>query len=304
MFMGSVRIFGAGAALLKGSKYVIKFEGCASLCLSATSYSINVDPKVLDIPVQYNVERQVWVESLSTPQTSLVSIMNLHPEVWAVYPRIDIIHANLVWQSKYNVVNYNHVKNVREMIYSYGGGAKPWPQKGTGRARQGSSRAPQWIHGGKAHGPRGPKSLYYMLPWHIRVYGLTHTLSVKLVQDDVHVVEDLELPSDDPAYLTNLVQSRGWAPSVLIVDTEDHFPTNITGATEEIPNINLMPLYGLNVNSMVKHETLVITRRAVDDLTIKLLNALHTTDVGDKVERSQNGPKELALKMEKHRPKI
>ena len=109
--------------------------------------------------------------------------MSLHPEVWAVYPRMDVIHANMMWQQKYNVVNYNHVKNVKEMIYAYGGGAKPWRQKGTGkmkgcilekckeiwknifrkntmffvekckfisgRARQGSRRAPQWIKGGK-----------------------------------------------------------------------------------------------------------------------------------------------------------
>merc|ERR1719347_157057 len=68
-----------------------------------------------------------------------------HPEVFGVYPRIDIIHDNLEWQRKYNVVNYAHCKSVHEMIYMYGGGAKPWPQKGTGRARQGSTRAPQWV---------------------------------------------------------------------------------------------------------------------------------------------------------------
>merc|ERR1712226_901723 len=189
-------------------------------------------------------------------------------------------------------------------IYSYGGGRKPWQRKGTGRARQGSSRAPQWIRGGKAHGPRGPKSLYYMLPWHMRVYGLTHTLSTKMIQDDVHVVEDLELPSDDPAYLTDLVRTRGWAPSVLMVGTADIFPTKVTAATEQIPHINLMPLYGLNVNSMLKHETLVMTRRAVEDVTAKLLFALHSTDVYEKSLKSKHGPTELTLKMEKHRPVI
>jgi len=221
-----------------------------------------------------------------------------------VYPRMDIIHQNLTWQGQYNVVDYNKVKNVREMIHTYGGGAKPWRQKGTGRARQGSTRAPQWVNGGKVHGPRGPKSRYYMLPWHIRVYGLTHTLSVKIIQDDIHVVEDLELPSDDPSYLLDLVRKRGWAPSVLMVDTQDIFPTNITAATEQIPHINLMPVYGLNVNSMIKHETLVITRRAVEDLTDKLLYALHCTDITEKVVKSKVGPKELTLKMEQHRPLI
>ena len=93
-----------------------------SLSNSSPMQKVRVDPAVLDIPVQYNVEREVWVESLATKETQLTSIMPLHPDVWAVYPRMDIIHQNLVWQQKYNVVNYNHVKNVREMIYAHGGG--------------------------------------------------------------------------------------------------------------------------------------------------------------------------------------
>jgi len=274
------------------------------LSLSSPRPSIPVDPAVLEIPVQYGDQRQVWVEGWDTLEAAPSSILDLHPEVWSVYPRMDIIHSNMVWQSKYNVVNYNHVKNTREMIYAYGGGAKPWQQKGTGRARQGSRRAPQWVRGGKAHGPRGPRSLYYMLPWAVRVYGLIHTLSVKMVQDDVHVVEDLELPTGDPAYLTDLVRARGWAPSVLVVDTEDTFPTALTQATEDVPHINLMPVYGLNVNSMIKHETLVLTRRAVQDLTAKLLHALHSTDVRDKSERNRTGPRQLELKMEQHRPRL
>merc|ERR1712096_128300 len=89
-----------------------------------------------------------------------------------------------------------------------GGGRKPWRQKGTGRARQGSRRAPQWINGGKPHGPKGPKSLYYMLDYTERVYGLTHTLSVKAVQDDLVVVENLSLPAADPEYLQDLTRER------------------------------------------------------------------------------------------------
>jgi len=291
-----------GLCLANFGEKVLKFECVAGFHASTTLAKLNVDPKVLDIPVRYNVERQIWVESLETLDTKLTSIMQLHPQVWAVYPRMDFIHANLVWQSKYNRVNYNHVKNVKEMIYSHGGGAKPWRQKGTGRARQGSTRAPQWVQGGKVFGPKGPKSLYYMLDYHLRVYGLTHTLSVKTIQDDIHVVENLDLPTEDPTYLTDLVRTRGWAPSVLMVDTTDKFPTNITAATENIPHINLMPVYGLNVNSMVKHQTLVLTQRAVEDLTAKLLYALNRDDLIQKRGFSREGPKELELKMEQHRP--
>merc|ERR1711990_276804 len=129
-----------------------------------------------------------------------------------------------------------------------------------------------------------------------------YSLSAKMIQDDIHVVEDLELPSEDPEYLKDLVRTRNWAPSVLLVDTVDSFPVNITSATDDIPHMNLMPVYGLNVNSMIKHETLVVTKRAVEDLTAKLLHALHTTDVKEKKDRNRTGPTELELKIEKFRP--
>jgi len=263
-----------------------------------------VDPAVRDLPVQYGEKRQVWVESLVTTGEQRKGILDLHPEVFSVYPRLDIIHENLQWQSKYNLVNYNHVKNTHEMIYQYGGGRKPWPQKGTGRARHGNRRAPQWKNGGKAHGPRGPNPLYYMLPYALRVYGLTHTLSVKVAQDDLHVVEDLDIPTTDPTFLLDLVRERGWAKSCLIVDTEDLFPSNITAATEDIAHINLMPMYGLNVNSMVKHETLVLTSRAVEALTDRLMYALNRTDGAERSKLSSQGPKQLELKMEKYRPVV
>eukprot|EP00092_Neocalanus_flemingeri_P023013 GFUD01024946.1.p1 GENE.GFUD01024946.1~~GFUD01024946.1.p1 ORF type:complete len:321 (-),score=74.68 GFUD01024946.1:28-948(-) len=280
---------------------------CQVICLHTTTklQYISNTPSLAELsqlPVQYGVERQVWVENLDTRKEEKTDLIDLHPDVWAVYPRLDIIQANLVWQSKYNVVNYNHVKGVREMIYSYGGGAKPWPQKGTGRARQGSRRAPQMKNPGKVHGPQGPKSLYHMIPYSQRVYGLTHTLSVKMVQDDIHVVDNLEISTSDPEYLLELAKERGWTSSVLFVDTDDMFHENITAATEEIPYMNLMPVYGLNVNSMVKHHTLVLTVRAVESLTAKLLYALNRTDGKERAELSKNGPKEMKLKMEKYRP--
>ena len=129
----------------------------------------------------------------------------------------------------------------------------------------------------QVHGPRGPRPLYYMLPYHLRVYGLTHTLSVKFVQDDLHVVSDLELATPDPEQLLSLATARGWSQSVLFVDTEDEFPENVTAATEQIPYMNLMPVYGLNVSSMIKHQTLVLTKRAVEVKVLLLLKIIFTS---------------------------
>ena len=155
-------------SLARQTSTSVKFDVCRASVLRSqirpVTYQSDLS-EVYRIPVQYGEPRQVWVENLDTGEDS--GIMELHPDVFSVYPRMDIIHDNVMWQSKYNVVNYNHTKSVREMIYTYGGGAKPWRQKGTGRARQGSRRAPQWKNGGKVHGPRGPKPLYYMLSYHL-----------------------------------------------------------------------------------------------------------------------------------------
>jgi len=99
-----------------------------------------------------------------------------------------------------------------------GGGRKPWPQKGTGRARHGSIRSPLFYGGGQAHGPRGPKSYFFMLPFYARVKGLYSTLSVKLAQDDLKIVDSLEIPSKDPKFLERLAEERHWGMSVLFVD--------------------------------------------------------------------------------------
>lgn len=83
-----------------------------------------------------------------------------------------------------------------------------------------------------------------MLPFFTRVNGLTTALSVKLAQDDLYVVNNLDIPSNDPKYIEALIEERNWGPSVLIVDSEDIMPENITLATDNIKHVNLMPAYG------------------------------------------------------------
>lgn len=117
-----------------------------------------------------------------------------------------------------------------------------------------------------------------MLPFYSRVLGLTSTLSVKLAQDDLHVVNDLEIPTDDPEFLKNLMEKRKWGPSLLMIDTEDIIPEKLAIATDRLSYVNVMPTYGLNVYSMLKHDTLVMTVRAVKHVEEKILYHLHRTD--------------------------
>lgn len=88
-----------------------------------------------------------------------------------------------------------------------GGGRKPWPQKGLGKARQSSIRAPHWMGGGVVHGPRGPKSHYFLEPFYQRILGLQTALTVKFHQNDLHIVENLDLPKEDPQVTFKLQES-------------------------------------------------------------------------------------------------
>jgi len=226
-------------------------------------------------PSKYQVERQIWIENLDTIEEQKLGLINVHPEIFAAAPRIDIIHKNIVWQRKYRYVSFAHCRVRNELP---GGGRKPWPQKGQGRARHGSVRSPLFKKGGRAHPPRSPTSHFYMLPFYTRVMGLTSTLSVKLAQDDLHVIKDLEIPTDEKEYMERLVEERNWGPSVLFVDTNEIAPRNITAATDQIYHMNIMPVFGLNVYSMLKYSTLVLTVDAVKHIQDKILYQLHRTD--------------------------
>lgn len=234
-----------------------------------------IDIKLYDSERFFHKPREVWIENLDTIEEKKLGLLNLHPEIFAAQPRIDIIHENVKWQRLYNFVSYAHTKTKAEVR---GGGKKPWKQKGTGRARHGSIRSPLWRKGGRIHGPRSHNTHFYMLPFYSRIAGLTSTLSVKLAQDDLHLVKDLEIPSNEPSYIEQLIEERNWGPSVLIVDSEDIMPVNLTMATDTIPHVNLMPVYGLNVYSMLKHNTLILTHRAARLIEEKLLFHLNRSD--------------------------
>ncbi|XP_030383676.1 39S ribosomal protein L4, mitochondrial [Scaptodrosophila lebanonensis] len=226
-------------------------------------------------PVNKNSARQAWIENTDAVKERKVGIIELHPDVFAAQPRVDIIQENIEWQRKYRYVSFAHTKTRAEVR---GGGRKPWPQKGGGRARHGSIRSPLFKGGGIAHGPRSPTTHFYMLPFYKRVLGLTSTLSVKLAQDDFHVIENVDIPTRDEQFIKDLIAERNWGPSVLIVDKNDIFPENICYATDNLGYVNLMPSFSLNTYSMLKHDTLVLTIDAVKHLEERLLYQLHRND--------------------------
>ncbi|KAH7942241.1 hypothetical protein HPB49_022267 [Dermacentor silvarum] len=238
-------------------------------------------------PSKFTPNREAWVENLDTIESEKLGLIPLHPKVFGVFPRIDTLHWNINWQQIYQKVDWTTTESRAERR---GGGRKPWPQKGTGRARHGSIRSPLWKGGGICHGPRGPRTFYYMLPFFRRVQGLTSALSVKFAQDDLKIVDSLDIPTNDSKYLLKLVDERLWGPSVLFVDNTDYVSENIALICDEVKHFNIMPVYGLNVHSMLKHDTLVLTLSAVEEIEKKLLYQLNRTDGKEVAQRDHRRP--------------
>ncbi|OQR76270.1 39S ribosomal protein L4 [Tropilaelaps mercedesae] len=220
-----------------------------------------------------------WLETLGRkdPANTKLGSLYLHPEVFGSFPRTDILHWNIYWQKLYKQVDWSFAMTREE---KRGGGRKPWPQKGTGRSRQGSIRSPLWFKGGRALGPRGPRTYYFMLPFNLRVRGLISALSCKFAQNDLRIVDSLaSLPSEDPKFLEELCEAREWGPSVLFIHESDCAPRNITLATDTVGHTNIMPVQGLNVYSMLKHETIVLSLKSAKLIQERLLFHLNRPDV-------------------------
>ncbi|EEC01010.1 ribosomal protein L4, putative, partial [Ixodes scapularis] len=221
----------------------------------------------LAYPPKFTQCREAWVENLDTVESEKLGLVPLHPKIFAGFPRIDTLHWNIHWQKNYQRVDWATAQTRAERR---GGGRKPWPQKGTGRARHGSIRAPQWKGGGVSMGPRGPRTYFYMLPFFRRVEGLITALSVKFAQ-----VTEMLCTFLCTSRATSHSSRFGWH----CFRSTDYVPKNIAVACDQIKHMNIMPVYGLNVHSMLKYDTLVLTLSAAEEIEAKLLYQLNRTDI-------------------------
>ena len=141
-----------------------------------------------------------------------------------------------------------------------GGGAKPRPQKGTGRARQGTIRAPQFRGGGVVFGPH-PRSYRHRTPKRMRRLSLVAALSDKAREDRLVVVEDLSFDPPKTGEMAKLLKALGAGPPVLLV--ADGADPVVLRSARNIPRVKLLPANLLNTLDLVRHRTVVMTLDAV-----------------------------------------
>lgn len=190
----------------------------------------------------------------------VVGNMELNEAVFGVEVRPDVMHEVVV----------NYLANQRQGTQSTktrtevrGGGIKPWRQKGTGRARQGSIRAPQWTGGGVALGPK-PRDYRYTLNKKVRRLALKSALSSKVLENEVIVLESLALSEIKTKQISELLKNLNVTEKALIVLPEND--KNIVCSARNIRGVDTTFVGSINTYEVLNHTKCIILKDAVAKL--------------------------------------
>jgi large subunit ribosomal protein L4 len=186
--------------------------------------------------------------------------VQVSPEIFGLDPREDILQRVVRWQLAKKQQGTHHAKTRAEVART---GAKMYKQKGTGRARHHSARAPQFRGGGKAHGPV-VRSHEHDLPKKVRALGLKHALSAKAKASSLIVVDELALSEAKTKALAANFAKLGLTNALMIGGAE--LDQNFRRAAANIPNIDVLPIHGINVYDILRRGTLVLSKAAVEAL--------------------------------------
>lgn len=185
-----------------------------------------------------------------------VSDIELNEAVFGIEPNEIVVHQVLV----------NYLANQRQGTQSTktraevrGGGKKPWKQKGTGRARQGSIRAPQWIKGGIALGPK-PRSYRYTINKKIRALAVKSVLSSKFSTGNLIIVDKFELANIKTAVMAKSLTSLKADKALVMLETRN---LNVQASIRNIANVKSTLSNTINIHDLLKYEKLVIEVAAV-----------------------------------------
>ncbi|MBE7618600.1 50S ribosomal protein L4 [Gluconacetobacter entanii] len=199
---------------------------------------------------------------IKTLENGSAGTATLPDEIFKVEPRADIMARVVHWQLAKRRAGTHKVKGMGEIS---GTTKKPYRQKGTGSARQGSLRSPQYRTGGVVHGPV-VRDHGYDLPKKVRRLGLISALSQKAAEGKL-VVLDAATASGKSSDLAKKLKVLGWK-SALIVDAA--VEENFGRAARNLPKIDILPTIGANVYDILNHEVLAITRAGLEGLKERL----------------------------------
>jgi large subunit ribosomal protein L4 len=190
--------------------------------------------------------------------------VSLSETIFGLEPRQDLIQRCVVWQLAKRRAGTHKVKGRAEIWRT---GKKMYKQKGTGGARHGSQRANLFRGGGRSFGPV-VRSHAIDLPKKVRVLALKHALSAKAKDGGIVLIEDAKLAETKTKLLKGHFEKLGLANALIIDGAE--IDNGFRLATRNIPNIDVLPIQGINVYDILRRHTLVLTRAALDALEARL----------------------------------
>ena len=189
----------------------------------------------------------------------VVAQTDLPSEFFEQKPNMSLLHEVIRWQRACRRQGTHKAKTRAEVR---GGGKKPFRQKGTGNARQGSSRSPLNVAGGVTFGPR-PRSYQYSLPVKIRKAGLKQALSHLWRESKVVVVEDMKSENGKTKELLNRLQVFGWQKALLVDQDLDML---FQRACANLKSFQLLPLKALNPYDVLKYDHLIMSQKSLEYL--------------------------------------
>jgi len=191
--------------------------------------------------------------------------IDLDDAIFGVEPRADILHRVVTWQLE---KRRGTARAARERSDVARSGKKFGRQKGGGTARHGDRRAPVFIGGGKAHGPR-VRDFNPSLNKKVRTLGLKMALSAKARDGQLIVLEALDVAGGKTKTLAAQLGKLGFGAKALVIDGEN-VNVSFAQASGNLVGVNVLPAIGANVYDILKHDTLVLTRAAVEKLEARL----------------------------------
>jgi large subunit ribosomal protein L4 len=200
---------------------------------------------------------ELKITTLDGKETGSVT---LNKEIFGLEPRADILQRCVQWQLNKRQAGTHKAKGRAEIWRT---GKKMYKQKGTGGARHGSARVPQFRGGGRAFGPV-VRSHATDLPKKVRALALRHALSSKAKDGVLIVLESTELKDAKTKALAVQFNGLGWANALIIdgAQVNDGFAS----AARNLPNIDVLPVQGINVYDILRRQKLVLTKSALDAL--------------------------------------
>lgn len=262
----------AGCSTLLKAGYFLTSRGLSTSILTPESSNAAFPSDLLSAKSVALEDRKIGLlQDLMIPVTNFLNedkgFMVLPGDVFDLPIRKDIIHRVVRWQLAKRQQGTHSTKTISEVS---GTGRKPWRQKGTGRARHGTLRGPQFRGGAVMHGPK-PRSHAFKLNKKVRRLGLMIALSARAAEGKLLVFDNLEVPTHKTKYIVSYVNEMEEAKKLLLVDGGP-IDEKLKLATQNLHYVNVLPSIGLNVYSILLHDTLVMSRDAIE----RIVTRMHT----------------------------